>query len=87
MAKEVFDLESLTWGELGMVEMESGLPSKRLLNVGSYRQALVTMVLASRKGEDVPSWQSLMNRRVLDGSSSPSPSPVDSPSETSKDSA
>ena len=85
MAKEVFDLESLTWGELGMVELESGLSSKQLLNVASYRQALVTMVLASRNGEDVPSWRSLMSRRVLDGSSSASPSPQDSPSGTSSD--
>ena len=80
MAKPTFDLESLTWGELGMVETESGLSSKTLLNVASYRQALVTMVLASRNGEDVPSWNSLMNRRVLDVSSSPSPSEADSPS-------
>ncbi len=86
MAKrETFDLESLTWGELGVVELESGLSSKTLLNVASYRQALVTMVSASRNGDDVPSWQSLMNRRVLDGSSSPSPTPPDSPSETSSD--
>ena len=85
MAKEVFDLESLTWGELGMVELESGLSSRQLLNVASYRQALVTMVSASRNGGDVPSWQSLMSRRVLDGSSSASPSPADSPSGTSSD--
>ena len=80
MAKPTFDLETLTWGELGMVETESGLSSKTLLNVASYRQALVTMVLASRNGEDVPSWNSLMNRRVLDVSSSPLPSEADNPS-------
>ena len=85
MARAEFDLESLTWGEMGMVELESGLALKTLLNVASYRQALVTMVLASRNGEDVPSWQSLMNRRVLGGSSSPSPTPQDSPSPTSSD--
>ena len=83
--RDEFDLESLTWGELGMVELESGLASRTLLNVASYRQALVTMVLASRNGEDVPSWQSLMNRKVLGGSSSPSPTPQDSPSPTSSD--
>ncbi len=81
MAKrETLDLESLTWGELGMVELESGLSSRQLLNTSSYRQALATMVLASRNGEDVPSWHELMNRRVLGGSSSPSPSEADSPS-------
>ena len=85
MAKPTFDLESLTWGELGMVELASGLTSKQLLGASSYRQALASMVLASRSGEPVPSWQSLMNRRVLDGSSSPSPSPQGSPSETSSD--
>jgi hypothetical protein len=83
--RETFDLESLTWGELGMVELASGLSSTRLLNVASYRQALVTMVLASRNGEDVPSWHELMSRKVLGGSSSPSPTPPDSPSETSSD--
>jgi hypothetical protein len=83
----IFDLESLTWGELGMVEAASGLSSKQLLNAASYRQALVTMVLASRNGEPVPSWPELMNRRVLGGSSLPLPSPVDNPSERSSDSA
>ena len=83
--RETFELESLTWGELGMVEQESGLASKTLLNVASYRQALVTMVLASRNGDDVPSWSSLMSRRVLDVSSSPSPSEADSPSPRSSD--
>jgi hypothetical protein len=85
MAKPTFDLESLTWGELGMVELESGLSSTQLFKVVSYRQALATMVLASRNGEPVPSWHELMNRRVLDGSSSISPTPQDSPSETSSD--
>ena len=83
---EPFDLESLTWGELGMVELASGLKSQQLLGVSSYRQALAQMVSASRNGEPVPSWQSLMSRRVLDGSSSPLPTPPDSPSETSNDS-
>jgi hypothetical protein len=82
---EVFDLESLTWGELGMVEAASGLPISSLLNRASYRQALVTMVSASRRGEDVPSWQELMSRKVLDVSSSASPSHQDSPSEKSSD--
>ena len=77
---ETFDLESLTWDELAMVEDASGQPSYKLLKMSAYRQALVQMVLASRNGEPVPSWNSLMSRRVLDGSSSPSPSDQDSPS-------
>jgi hypothetical protein len=85
MAKPTFDLESLTWGELAMVEDASGLSSTKLLGVSSYRQALGTMVLASRNGDEVPSWHELMSRRVLAGSSSPSPSPQDSPSPTSSD--
>jgi hypothetical protein len=68
-----------------MVELASGLSSTQLLNVASYRQALVQMVLASRNGEDVPLWHELMNRKVLAGSSSPSPTPQDSQSETSSD--
>ena len=82
---ETFDLESLTWDELAMVEEASDLPSYKLLKMSAYRQALVTMVLASRKGEPVPSWSELMSRKVLGGSSSPSPTPQDSPSETSSD--
>jgi hypothetical protein len=84
---EKFDLESLTWDELAMVEDASDLPSYKLLKVSAYRQALVSMVLALRKGEPVPSWRSLMSRRVLDGSSSPSPSDQDSPSPKSEGSA
>lgn len=84
---ETFDLESLTWDELAMVEEASDLPSYKLLKMSAYRQALVTMVLASRNGEPVPSWKSLMSRRVLDVSSSPSPSDQDSPSPKSADSA
>lgn len=84
---ETFDLESLTWGELAMVEEASGLTSSKLLKVSAYRQALVVMVSASRKGEPVPSWSSLMSRRVLDASSSPSPSDQDSPSPKSPASA
>ncbi len=85
MAQTVFDLDSLTWGELGMVELASGLQPGQLLGVASYRQALVQMVLASRNGEEAPSWQELLSRKVLGGSSSPSPTPQDSPSETSND--
>ena len=86
MAQEQFDIESLTWGELGMVEEASGLSIAQLTKRLSYLQALATMVLASRNGEPVPSWQSLMNRRVLDASSSPLRRTVDSPSEKSSDS-
>jgi len=83
---ETFDLESLTWDELAMVEEASDLPSYKLLKMSAYRQALVTMVLASRNGEPVPSWRSLMSRRVLDVSSSPSPSDQGSPFPKSADS-
>ena len=79
---EPFDLDSLTWGEVGMVELASGLTLKQIWKVTFYRLAFITMVSASRSGEPVPSWPSLMSRRVLDVSSSPSPTPPDSPSET-----
>lgn len=84
---ETFDLETLTWDELAMVELASRIAAQDLLRVGAYRQALAQMVLASRNGEPVPSWKSLMNRKVLGGSSSPSPSEPDSPSPKSDDSA
>jgi hypothetical protein len=76
----VFDIESLTLGEMAMVEEASGKSMGQLVNLSSYRMALVLMVSASRSGEPVPSWQELMSRRVLDASSSISDSQQDSPS-------
>ncbi len=84
---ETFDIESLTWGELAMVEEASGKTGAVLMKSSAYRQGLVQMVLASRRGEPVPSWSSLMSRKVLGGLSSPSPSDQDSPSPKSPDSA
>jgi hypothetical protein len=75
-----FDIETLTLGEMAMVEEASGMPMQKLVSVGSYRMALVLMVSASRSDEPVPSWHELMSRRVLDASSSISDSPQDSPS-------
>ena len=65
-----FDIESMTLGEMAMVEEASGMDLKKIMDLSSYRMALVVMVLASRNGEEVPSWSSLMNRKVLDVSSS-----------------
>ncbi len=70
MPTPTFDIETLTLGEMAMVEEASNLTLGKLMSVASYRMALATMVLASRSGEDVPSWQELMSRRVLDVSSS-----------------
>ncbi len=86
MAKETFNIESLTLGELAAAEEASGLSATKLLSINSYRVALVVMTSLSRRGDDVPSWSELMNRRVVDGSSLTSPSSADSQSETSKDS-
>jgi hypothetical protein len=43
-----FDIETLTLGEMAMVEEASGMPMQKLVSVGSYRMALVLMV--SRAG-------------------------------------
>lgn len=69
MAK-TFDIESLTLGEMVMAEEASGMDLSKLMSLSSYRMALVLMVLASRNGEPVPSWNELMSRKVLDVSSS-----------------
>ena len=75
-----FDIETLTLGEMAMVEEASGKVIGTLMKVSAYRMALVLMVSASRNGEQVPSWNSLMSRTVLDASSSISGSQQDSPS-------
>jgi hypothetical protein len=74
-----FDIETLTLGEMAMVEEASGKPIQTLMKVSAYRMALVLMVSASRNGEPEPSWSSLMSRKVLDASSSISGSQQDSP--------
>jgi hypothetical protein len=80
-----FDIETLTLGEMAMAEEASGLSLSKLTSTGAYRMALVLMVSASRNGESVPSWHELMNRKVLDASSSISASQADSPGAKSKD--
>jgi hypothetical protein len=65
-----FDIESLTLGEMAMIEEASGMDLSALMKRSAYRMALVTMVLALRNGEPVPSWSELMSRKVLDVSSS-----------------
>jgi hypothetical protein len=67
---QTFDIESLTLGEMAMVEEASGMEMRALMDRSAYRMALVMMVLASRSGEPVPSWSELMSRKVLDVSSS-----------------
>lgn len=80
---QTFDIESLTLGEMAMVEEASDMELSQLMSRSSYRMALVAMVLASRSGEDVPSWQELLSRKVLDVSSSISGSRPASPSRRS----
>ena len=70
MARVEFDIESLTLGEMAMIEEASGMDLSQLMKRSAYRMALVTMVLASRNGEPAPSWSELMSRKVLDVSSS-----------------
>ena len=85
MAKVEFDISTLTLGELAMVEDASGLRATQLLSSFSSQVGLAVMVLASRSGEPVPSWQEIMNRKVADASSLILLSSADSPSETSSD--
>ncbi len=68
-----FRLNTLTMGELAMVEEASGLSGTKSLSTHSYLLCLAVMVSASRNGEPVPSWQSLMSRKVLDVQSFSSP--------------
>ncbi len=76
----MFNIDTLTLGELAAAEEASGLSAAKLLSVSSYRIALVVMTSLSRRGESVPSWQELMSRRVVEGSSLPLPLSADSPS-------
>ena len=86
MAETVtFNIDTLTLGELAAAEEASGLSAAKLLSISSYRVALVVMTSLSRRGEPVPSWQKLMDRKVVEGSSLTSPSSADSPSVTSSD--
>ena len=86
MAETVtFNIDTLTLGELAAAEEASGLSAAKLLSISSYRVALVVMTSLSRRGDDVPSWQELMSRKVVEGSSLTSPSSADSPSPTSSD--
>lgn len=86
MAVIEFDINSLTLGEMAMVEDASGLSGHLILSRLSCRLAAAVMVSASRNGEPVPSWQEIMSRKVVDASSSISRSSADSPSATSSDS-
>lgn len=79
----LFDLDSLTLGEIAMGEEASGKDYATLLGRTSYRMAFILMVLASRNGEDVPSWQELMSRKVRVVSSSILDSLAASPSQRS----
>lgn len=81
-----FDLDTLTLGELAAAEDASGQDASVLLSRSAHRRILALFVLGLRSSGQPPSWKLLESRRVLDGLSSPSASPVDSPSEKSPDS-
>jgi hypothetical protein len=78
-----FDLETLTLGEAGEAERQSGMPLSAMLKSPHTRRILGLFVHLSRTSADKPSWSELSNLRLLDVSPSTSPEPKDSPSETS----
>ena len=83
MADVTFDLDSLTLGELAEAEEASGKDGSQLLGKSGLRRMLAVFVLEYRSSGQPPSWSSIASRRLLDGLSSRSASPVDNPSETS----
>ena len=82
---EPFDIESLTLGELAAAQEASGLEASSLF--GAYRLPLALFVQRLRNSGVAPKWQEIINLRLLDISSGPSPSPVVSRSPKSRKSA
>lgn len=84
MAENVkLDLDSLTLGEIMAAEDASGIDGSKLLKMSGHRRVLALFVNRLRTSGNAPEWQELTSLRLLDASPGPSPSPVDSPSQTS----
>lgn len=77
------DLNTLTMGEAGRAERESGLALSAILASPMYRRLLGLFVHGLRTSDDPPSWSELSSLRLLDVSPSHSPARKASPSETS----
>lgn len=80
----VFDVESLTLGEAWEIEKASGEKFGELIKKSSGLKLIALFVSALRNGEPAPSWQKLLSLRIVERSSSASPSPSDGTSEASK---
>lgn len=89
----VLDVRSVTLGELASLEQAAGRSFDELFATKATRLA-ATLYLARLRESTVPgspnygrppSWPTIMGYRLLDASSSTSPSPEDGPSATSSD--
>lgn len=74
------DLTTLTMGEAGLAERESGLPLSAMLASPMTRRLLALFVHISRTSGEPPKWSALSNLRLLDVSPSRSPEPRGNPS-------
>jgi hypothetical protein len=75
VATEVtLNLSTLTLGEAAQAEIESGLTLQQMIRSSAARKILALYVLELRSSGDRRSWSELSSLRLLDGSSSTSPS-------------
>jgi len=77
-----FDISTLTLGEAGEAERQSGLPISSILRSPSTLRQLAIFVHLLRNSAKPPRWSELSSLRLLDALPSPSPGPSDNPSET-----
>lgn len=78
------DVSTLTLGEAASAEIESGMTLQQMLRSQAARKLLALYVHELRSSGSKRNWSELSTLRLLDGSSSISPSVPDGASETSK---
>ncbi len=78
MPEVVFDLNSLTLGELTKAELASGIDSEELLSKRPYLRLLAVFIQRLRSSGETPNWSELEGLRVLDAQSWVSGSSSDS---------
>ena len=74
MDEITFDLSTLTLGEAAEIEMASGKSLQELLRSKVAIRLMAVFVQRLRSSGSTPSWSELSNLRLLDGTSSISPS-------------
>jgi hypothetical protein len=78
------DVATITLGEAADAEIASGLTLQQMLRSQAARKLLALYVHELRSSGPKRNWRELSTLRLLDGSSSTSPSEPDGVSETSK---